>query len=106
MPVVTVVKAGGDLTAATNRRLDTLLSTKSPITGWVKNLVLRSASANTDAAGGIKVGKSTMTSTDYDNYLLPDESSDTHDGPLMLSTLYVRTDEATDQSLVVTFEMT
>jgi hypothetical protein len=47
-----------------------------------------------------------MTSTDYDNYLLPDESSDTHDEPLMLSTLYVRTDEAADQSLVVSFEMT
>src|ERR1041385_5851987 len=98
MPTVSVVKSGGDTTAAANRRLDTILSTKAPITGWVRNLVLRSASANTDAAGGIKIGRSAMTSTDYDNYILPDESSDTYDSPLMLSTLYVRTDEATDQS--------
>lgn len=108
MPTVTVVKAGGDLTAATNRNLHTLLGAQAPLSGWARGLVLQSADANTEAAGGIKVGGSAMTSTDYDARLLPSDSYEDSGSemPVFLRNRYVRTDEATDQTLIIRFEAT
>lgn len=103
MPVVSIVKASG-VTAASNRRLDTLLSTDAPVTGWVKGLQLQSPSSNTE---DIKVGNSAMTSTNYDALLSPGDSMEasTSEGLGMLNTIYVRSDGATDQSLIIRFEM-
>ena len=108
MPVVTIVKATG-VTAASNRNLATLLGAQAPLSGWVTGLVLQSPDTNLSASGGIKVGSSVMTSTDYDAAILPgdsdnDESSMT--SPIMLNTRYVRTDEASDQTLIVRFQAT
>lgn len=108
MPVVTVVKAGGDLTAATNRNLLTLLGAAAPLSGWVKGLVMQTPDTNTEAAGGIKVGNSAMTSTDFDAQFGPSASYDDSpaETPVFLGSRYVRTDEATDQSLIIRFEAT
>jgi hypothetical protein len=108
MPVVTIVKATGT-SAASNRNLATLLGSQAPLSGWVTGLILQSPDTNLSASGGIKVGSSVMTSTDYDAVVSPgdsynDESSVT--SPIMLNTRYVRTDEAADQSLIIRFQPT
>lgn len=108
MPIVSVVKAGADLTAAANRNLATLLGSAAPVSGWVTGLVLQTPDTNTDAAGGIKVGNSAMTSTNYDS-LIPSAASSNDspaEGAVLLRSRYVRTDEATDQSLIIRFEAT
>lgn len=108
MPVITVVASGGDATAAANRNLLTLLGANAPLTGWVKNLTFQNPDngTNTEAAGGIKIGKSGMTSTNYDAFLLLGDSADDTDDRIMLRTRYVRTDEAGNQSLIVNFDPT
>lgn len=106
MPVVTVTKATGVTAALGNRSLATLLGAEAPITGWVTGLILQSPSGNTE---DIKVGSSIMTSTDYDALISPgDSDSDSADlaSRVMLNTRYVRSDGATDQSLIIRFEMT
>lgn len=108
MPIVTVVKANGVLTAAANRNLLTLLNSQAPKSGWVRGLVFQSPDSNTGAADGIKVGSSVMTSTDYDAKFLPGDSDNDSPSnqPVYLGSRYVRTDEATDQSLIVRFQAT
>lgn len=106
MPIVTIAKATGVTAALGNRRLDTLLGSQAPITGWVRGLILQSPSTNTE---DIKVGSSVMTSTDYDALISPgDSDSDSADtgSEVQLNTRYVRSDGATDQSLIIRFEMT
>lgn len=106
MPIVTIAKATGVTAALGNRNLATLLGNQAPMTGWVRNLVLQSPETNSSAVGGIKVGSGVMTSTDYDTFILPGDTDDDGDGPTMLNSRYVRTDESTDQTLIIRFEMT
>lgn len=104
MPIVTIPKATG-VTAASNHNLATLLGSEAPAAGWVTGLILQSPSTNTE---DIKVGDFAMTSTNYDAIFSPGDSDD--DSPsearVMLNTRYVRSDGATDQSLIIRFEST
>jgi hypothetical protein len=108
MPVVIIAAATG-LTAASNRNLATILGANAPITGWVTGLILQSPDTNTDANGGIKVGNSAMTSSNFDAQIHPgDSDSDSADtsSEVMLNSRYVRTDESADQTLIIRFEST
>ena len=100
MPKITVTHGAG------NQSLATLLGSQAPATGWVKGLDIQAASGNT---GDVKVGSSSMTSTDYDAILSggDSENDSSSEGLVLLNTRYVRNDHATDdQTLYVRFEMT
>src|SRR5438477_13199668 len=85
---------------ATNKNVQTLLGASAPITGWVTGQIL-SDPDNTEPVT-LKIGRSTMTATNYDTELAPGERAQLSQNglPMFSPSPYIRNDAAAAVDIV------